>query len=204
MSQQKINTKTIARIAAIQVLYQCHLNDEPDVNSLVQQTIDLYQDLEFRDDLETLMGSEVKIKPSVGYLQDLVKFALSNLSSIDLFIQKNMRTDRNKFQVPERFLGEIIQKSSLNKEQKKSYQQENPEIIDAKEDNAVRHLNIEDLPTLLLVLLRVAVCELKYFPMTPRKVIVNEYTDISSDMLTEYEVGFVNSILDNISKQGEI
>ena len=60
---------------------------------------------------------------------------------------------------------------------------------------------IEKLPPLLLALLRVSICELRFFPETPRKVAINEYTDIASDMLSDNEVGFVNSVLDTIAKE---
>jgi len=60
--------------------------------------------------------------------------------------------------------------------------------------------DINALPVLLLSLLRVAICELEFFPEIPHKVVINEFTDITSDMLSENEVGFVNSMLDNISK----
>lgn len=59
--------------------------------------------------------------------------------------------------------------------------------------------SIQSLPKLLFATLRVAVCELKYFPETPCKVIINEYTDISSDMLDSGEIGFVNSVLDKFA-----
>lgn len=61
--------------------------------------------------------------------------------------------------------------------------------------------NIQNLPKLLFATLRVAVCELKYFPETPSKVIINEYTDIASDMLDSGEVGFVNSVLDKYASE---
>ena len=61
--------------------------------------------------------------------------------------------------------------------------------------------NIQNLPKLLFATLRVAVCELKYFPKTPSKVIINEYTDIASDMLDSGEVGFVNSVLDKYASE---
>ncbi len=69
-------------------------------------------------------------------------------------------------------------------------------------DNVIKqYLNkewsINNIPTLLHALLRVAICEIKYFPETPKKVILNEYTDIASDMLDESEIGFVNSFLHN-------
>jgi N utilization substance protein B len=61
--------------------------------------------------------------------------------------------------------------------------------------------SIQNLPKLLFTTLRVAVSELKYFPETPSKVIINEYTDIASDMLDISEVGFVNSVLDKYASE---
>ena len=51
-------------------------------------------------------------------------------------------------------------------------------------------------------ILRVGVAELKYFPETPRKVILNEYSDIASELAREQDIGFINSILDKYSKEG--
>jgi len=62
---------------------------------------------------------------------------------------------------------------------------------------------ITNLPMLLLSVLRVGICELAYFPETPKKVIINEYTDIANDMLDENEIGFVNSILHNYAQSGQ-
>lgn len=74
---------------------------------------------------------------------------------------------------------------------------ENLEEIDQIiEKHLTNEWNLKNLPKLLFATLRVAVCELKYFPETPSKVIINEYTDIASDMLDSGEVGFVNSVLD--------
>lgn len=74
---------------------------------------------------------------------------------------------------------------------------ENLEEIDQIiEKHLTNEWNIQNLPKLLFATLRVAVCELKYFPETPSKVIINEYTDIASDMLDSGEIGFVNSLLD--------
>ena len=75
---------------------------------------------------------------------------------------------------------------------------ENLEEIDTIiQQHLTKEWTLESLPKLLTATLRVAICEIKYFPDTPRKVILNEYTDIASDMLGEGETGFVNSVLDN-------
>lgn len=79
---------------------------------------------------------------------------------------------------------------------------ENLESIDKIiEIHLTNEWNLKNLPKLLFATLRVAVCELKYFPETPSKVIINEYTDIASDMLDDREVGFVNSVLDKYASE---
>lgn len=79
------------------------------------------------------------------------------------------------------------------------------EHLEVITQSIITHLSeeweIEKLPPLLLALLRVSICELKFFPETPRKVVINEFTDIASDMLSDNEVGFVNSVLDTIAKE---
>lgn len=75
------------------------------------------------------------------------------------------------------------------------------EILKLITTHLTEEWEIEKLPPLLLALLSVSICELKYFPETPRKVVVNEFTDIASDMLSDNEVGFVNSVLDTIAKE---
>jgi len=73
---------------------------------------------------------------------------------------------------------------------------ENVQEIDViVEKHLTSEWSLKTLPKLLFATLRVAVCELKYFPETPKKVIRNEYTDIASDMLDSGEVGFGNSVL---------
>jgi N utilization substance protein B len=70
------------------------------------------------------------------------------------------------------------------------------EIDQIIENHLSNEWTINNLPKLLFATLRVSICEMKYFPETPRNVIINEYTDIASDMLDEGQVGFVNSVLD--------
>ncbi|KJV57074.1 transcription antitermination factor NusB [Orientia chuto str. Dubai] len=58
---------------------------------------------------------------------------------------------------------------------------------------------IKDLHLMLLSILQVAICELKFFTNTPYKVIINEFTNIASDFVQENEIGFVNSLLEKVS-----
>jgi len=75
------------------------------------------------------------------------------------------------------------------------------EIDSIIQEHLVKEWTLTNLPKLLFAMLRVGVCELKYFPETPRKVIINEYTDIASDMLDDGEIGFVNSVLDKYAAE---
>ena len=52
-----------------------------------------------------------------------------------------------------------------------------------------------------LLLLRMGVCELVYFPTIPTKVTINEYIDIAKQYSTPQSGQFVNGVLDNILKE---
>ncbi|WP_341751851.1 MULTISPECIES: transcription antitermination factor NusB [unclassified Candidatus Tisiphia] len=152
MTSTKISTKTIARIAAVQAIYQ-YKPESPDQNidRIMQQIVQFYQDERVANDL----NKPIKVKLSISYFELLVKSVVLNLSQIDKMISRHLTSE----------------------------------------------WQITSLPVLLLALLRVAICELQFFPNVPSKVVINEFTDITSDMLNENEVGFVNSVLDRIAKK---
>lgn len=54
-----------------------------------------------------------------------------------------------------------------------------------------------------LILLRMGVCELLYFPSIPTKVTINEYIEIAKTYSTPQSGHFVNAVLDNILKDLE-
>lgn len=145
----KINSKTVSRIAAIQVFYQYQVTDN-EIDLLTKEIIALYKNHELSDDTDDYL--KYKIKPSLAHLYALITLTKEHITTIDQLISKHLVNDST----------------------------------------------ISAIPMLLLALLRIAVCELCYFVEIPRKVVINEYTDIASDMLCEQDVGFVNFILDNI------
>ena len=57
------------------------------------------------------------------------------------------------------------------------------------------------IATLDLLLMKMAVCELKYFPTVPVKVSINEYIDISKIYSTPKSKDFVNGVLDETKAQ---
>ncbi len=155
MINQLISTKSIARIAAIQTLYQfASSKGAVDINTILLQMKEFYKDVGFKSDHDIDIKSKIKLRPSYSYMEELVKYTHDNLLMID----------------------EVIT-NLLTKE-----------------------WTINNIPMLLHAVLRIAICEFNYFPETPRKVIINEYTDIANDMLDENEIGFVNSTLHNYSQ----
>ena len=154
MQKIQLNTKSLARIAAVQTLYQYN-NTQGDITSLLLRVADFYKDESALEDLEVEKDVKLKLKVSQNYLKELVNYTHNNLEEINSII------------------------SSLISD---------PEQIKA-------------MPKLLLSVLQVAICELKFFPETPRNVVINEFTDIASDMLGSNEVGFVNSALDKFTPQ---
>ena len=52
-----------------------------------------------------------------------------------------------------------------------------------------------------LILLRMGVCELLYFPTIPTKVTINEYIDLAKMYSTPQSGQFVNGVLDNLLKE---
>lgn len=154
MSKIQLNPKSIARIAAIQTIYQLgNSQNESDIESLLLRIIDFYKDKDINSDHEIHRDVNMKLKPSYNFLKELVNFSYENIEEIN----------------------EIITSYLIN------------------------DWSLKTLPKLLLAILQVSICEVIYFPDTPRNVIINEYTDIANDMLDSGEVGFVNSVLDNYS-----
>lgn len=68
------------------------------------------------------------------------------------------------------------------------------------ESNLNTNWTIASIHLTLLCLIRVAVAELLFYPETPIKVIISEYTTISTSILSEGEENFVNAILENIAR----
>jgi N utilization substance protein B len=64
--------------------------------------------------------------------------------------------------------------------------------------------DIERLPILLLAVLEVGISEIMFFPQTPKNVIIDQFTNISNNMLEEHNIGFVNSILDKLSQKTDL
>lgn len=80
--------------------------------------------------------------------------------------------------------------------------QHNGELITYIEPN-LKNWEMDRVAVLDLILMKMAVCELKYFPTIPVKVSINEYIDISKLYSTPKSKDFVNGVLDKV-KNGMI
>ena len=62
----------------------------------------------------------------------------------------------------------------------------------------LKNWEMDRVATLDLVLLKMAVCELKYFPTIPVKVSINEYIDLAKEYSSPQSGRFINGVLDKI------
>ena len=78
----KISTKTIARMAAIQALYEFEINVRgTSIEKLVETVINNYSAADFRSIFEIPDGVSVKLH--ANYMRELVTYTINNLSKID-------------------------------------------------------------------------------------------------------------------------
>jgi N utilization substance protein B len=155
----KISTKTVARIAAVQALYQYNISGSKDpIDKIISDINNYYMHSDGVNDaiydISEDAKSAPKVKLNLNHFTGLVKQTIDRMEDIDKFIES--RLIKTKF---------------------------------------------ESLHITLLSILRVAIAELYYFPEVPYKVVINEFTNIASDMLTDNEIAFVNSMLDAAYKE---
>lgn len=78
--------------------------------------------------------------------------------------------------------------------------QHNTELINLIQPK-LKNWEMDRVAILDLALLKLAVCELKYFPTIPVKVSINEYIDISKLYSTPKSKDFVNGVLDKVKNE---
>lgn len=76
----------------------------------------------------------------------------------------------------------------------------NQELTGLIEPN-LKNWEMDRIAILDLILMKMALCELKYFPTVPVKVSINEYIDISKMYSTPKSKDFVNGVLDKTKNQ---
>jgi len=75
-------------------------------------------------------------------------------------------------------------------------------------ENYTKNWDIERMARIDRILLRIAICEFRYFSDIPRKVTMNEIIEIAKDYSTAASGKFINGLLDKIyedlEKEGKI
>lgn len=78
---------------------------------------------------------------------------------------------------------------------------------DELDEKISKHLNnwkIERLPKTTLAILRLAMCELDYFPEIPVKVTINESVELAKSYSTQEDAAYINGVLGAYVKQAEL
>lgn len=144
------NTKTIARLAAVQAMYWMISDEHLSSKNAIEQMIAYYKSDSISEDYQ--LPSYTKLKPHRAHLTSLITFAMDSISISD-------------------------------------------DMIAAHTDSISIH-DSTPMSNSLLATLRIGITELKFFPETSHKIIINEYTNIAAMLLKEQDVAFVNSCLD--------
>lgn len=97
---------------------------------------------------------------------------------------------------------EVISKDKMTADIVKKAE-ENIEDIDAVIERNLKGWSKQRISKVSLALLRMAVCEMKYFDKVPVGVSINEAVEICKVYGSDEDKGFVNGILGSISREKE-
>ena len=79
---------------------------------------------------------------------------------------------------------------------------ERSDLIEEKiKSNLFNDINLAKTDKLLKIILFAAIFELMFKQNTPKKVIINEYLIAAEHFLEKIQIGYLNAILDKISKE---
>ncbi len=118
-------------------------------------------------------------------LQALYAYELSKepLTSVTEDLLGSLKSHKSEFQFAKELLHAVVR-----------HQEELDAIISSKTTN----WQFERIAVIDMLLLRMGICELLYFPDIPPKVSINEAIDIAKTFSTEKSGQFVNGILDAV------
>ncbi len=125
------------------------------------------------------------------FLEQVIDDLITLFNENEIFGKDQMEEHKLKELVPTKdLLFELVSKLFQNEE-----------IIDAHISKFLsNNWTVEKLDIIVSSILKMAVCELCFYS-TPTKVVLDEYTSMASDFYDSKRVGFVNGVLDKISKE---
>ncbi|BDU60207.1 N utilization substance protein B [Candidatus Rickettsia kotlanii] len=95
MSSNKINKKSIARIAAVQAIYQNILQNNDDMDDIIQNVLSFYQNNSITD-----LPENLKISLSISHFKMLVKSVFENINKLDEIIDNYLTNDKDPARMP--------------------------------------------------------------------------------------------------------
>jgi N utilization substance protein B len=150
---------------------------------------------------------------------NLTKRSLSRLIAVQSLYQYDFYTRKNDINA---LAKQLVENYCLSETQEKSvsYQDKiDAELLESLVSGVVLVLEpideeikaflknewkIDNLPDVILAILRLATFELKYLEDVPTKVVINEYVDLAACFYEDKKVTFVNKILQNIADKTRV
>lgn len=94
MGSNKINKKSIARIAAVQSIYQYMLRNNDNIDDIIENILSFY-----RND-NSVTDSPIKISLTISHFKLLVKLVFENIDKIDEIISDHLISDKDQNHIP--------------------------------------------------------------------------------------------------------
>lgn len=166
-------------------LSQSESSDQDHIDVLLQLYKFMQQDEVFNDQMEDFDPSWIDDKSLVV---GSIKKTLKALPAEDDFHQEYLPSDEAAIEFGEALLAKVFE-----------FNRELFEIIEP----TLKNWDAERVAVLDMILLKMALAELLYFPSIPTKVTLNEFVEISKLYSTDKSKDFVNGILDRLMKKLE-
>lgn len=94
MGSNKINKKSIARIAAVQAIYQYMLRNNDNIDDIIENVLSFYRNDNSMTDLP------IKISLTISHFKLLVKLVFENIDKIDEIISDHLIGDKDQGHIP--------------------------------------------------------------------------------------------------------
>ena len=125
---------------------------------------------------------------------------------------KNSKNSSPRIKVIQKLYNSLMNPDSLIEYPKNQYKKfikdvvtgtlERSDLIEEQiKTSLVNDINLVKTDKLLKIILFAAIFELMFKPNTPKKVIIKEYLLASEHFLEKIQIGYLNAILDKISKE---
>ncbi len=217
-----VNTKIAANEFMWQVLSNQTFTEktkDAKIDSLVEEewVKKLYQQLEKTDEYLTYIEQNSRVPASEKAIMQFIweKLILENEALQEHFTEELQGWEDDKEMIIVLMQNFFKSSSKINflsliSAEKREYAQDLMQTVIDKEaycneliEPKLKNWDSDRVALIDLLLLRMGICELLYFPTIPTKVTINEYIEVAKLYSTPQSGQFVNGVLDNILKNLE-